>query len=274
MLRIRACALGAVLMLVAAQAVEAQQAGTFRWSGTGQSFVASFRETDGSVEAGYAGAAYRAQLQINSEADYLPPHGTSAFGPVVDIYCVDFLHNANTSTSGFTANFTNLGLNPLATTRSSDYNRYLQSAFLLSQLDAQDFTTIGRRNRVDIHAAVWNIMAGQPTRGAVGITSTFDAGAATRMASWINLASQASSLASVNAKEWSVITAKCVVSVGHEGDGSAVSDSCSQEFMTRNVLPIVQEPPMVTPEPATLILMATGLLAVLGAGVAGRGFLA
>ncbi|HEX6694715.1 MAG TPA: hypothetical protein VF035_08475 [Longimicrobiales bacterium] len=267
---IRTCALGVAFLLASAHALQAQQAGTFRWSGTGESFVASFRESDGSVEAGYAGAAYRAQLQINSTSPYLPPHGTSAFGPVVDIYCVDFLHNANTSSSGFAANFTNLGTNPLTVTRSADLNRYLRSAFLLSQLDAQDFSAAGKQNRVDIHAAIWNIMAGQPTRGAVGITSTFDSGSYARMAGWIELSGQAASLASVNARQWSVITSQCVVQVGHQGDGSATADSCGQEFMVRNA--VLDQPPMVTPEPATIIMLATGLLAIAGAGIVGRGF--
>jgi hypothetical protein len=265
MFRIRSYVLGAALIVSTAQAGAAQQAGTLRWSGTGDSFVSSFKETNGTVEAGYAGAAYRAQLQINSSSAYLPPHGTSAFGPVVDIYCIDFLHNANQSSTGYAANFTNLGADALGATRSADLDRYLKAAYLINKMDEQDFSAGGKQARVDIHAAIWNIMAGQPTMGVVGYTSTFDSQADDRMLAWIGEAN--ASYSTVDRNLWTVVTAACVTSSGTNGDGSAAADGCGQEFMTRS--------PMVTPEPATIVLLATGLLVVFGAGVAGRsGFLA
>jgi len=52
-----------------------------------------------------------------------------------------------------------------------------------------------------------------------------------------------------------VVTAACGSSGGTAGTGhnNNPSDSCAQEFLTRNVVP----------EPATVILLGTGLLATL-----------
>src|SRR5205085_3138382 len=89
-------ALAAAAMLAPA-AAHAQVAGTFQWYGIGNSFAWNYKRADLSTLGVYGGAAYQAQFKSTSTYAYLPPHGTTAFGPVVDIYCVDFKHQAQSS---------------------------------------------------------------------------------------------------------------------------------------------------------------------------------
>ena len=67
----------------------------------------------------------------------------------------------------------------------------------------------------------------------------------------------ASNYNSINGNDWTVVTDQCVTQVGHNGAGTGASDNCSQEFLTHNVVP----------EPASMILMGTGLLAFVVVGV-------
>jgi hypothetical protein len=237
---------------------QAQTAGQARWAGTGDAFTASFQRSSGSTATVYAGAPYRAQFRINSANPYLPPHGTTAFGPTVDIYCIDFLHTANTSSSGYNAFFTRLG-EPLTHTRSSNQTQYLKAAWLATQMDGYSATTTaGRTARMNIHAAIWNIMAGEPVATRLSSSGSFSS---TGMNYWIAQANLASNYSTVSAAEWTVVTSACVYNSGNAGRGAAWADNCGQEFLTRNVVP----------EPATMILLGTGLLVTLAFAGAFRG---
>lgn len=237
----------AVLALVAVPSlVQAQAYGKLKWNGVGNSFVATYKASGGNNISVYGGAAYRAQLSINTASPWYPPHGTNgAFGPAVDIYCVDFTHNANTSTAGYNAWFTKLNGN-LTYTRSNDLTTYLKAAWLINKLDATPITN--QFERASIHAAIWWMMAGTPVSVKNG--STFDP---SRRIHWANLASTQWNDGTVNTAEWTVVTDACVYSSGTAGRGHSAMDSCSQEFLVRTVVP----------EPATVILLGTGLLATL-----------
>jgi len=150
-----------------------------------------------------------------------------------DIFCVDFYHHGQS----YGANFSNLAdANSINVyTRAKSVKTYTMAAWLASQLSIAPATSNGV-----INAAIWQVMGA--TTVTLGISQAN-----------INVWKTRADTGSVNAVDWVVITDRNL-RTGYENDG--------QEFVTR-----VQ----VTPEPATMLLLGSGLLIMLmGAGVLRR----
>lgn len=257
MLRKHAVLLSVVGLSLAAAPASAQTMGQLQWVGTGSSFAATYLRQNNTQTTVYAGAAYRANALLPGTAPWYLQN-SNGFGPAVDIYCIDFVHAANTST--YAAWFTNLGYDALTRTRGGDLDRYRQVAWLSDQMDLRSVgTAAGRQERAEIHAAIWQVMNGT-TQPVAARTGSYAFNAAS-VSNWVQLAGTGAN--SVDLRNWTVVTSDCVSQVGNAGDGHLVADNCGQEFMVREGT--------VTPEPMTLVLMATGLLALAGAAFVTRG---
>lgn len=253
--------MAAALLLVPA-AAQGQTLGQIQWLGTGQSFKATYEKYAGYTTTVYAGAAYQANALLPGTAPWYL-QGSNGFGPAVDIYCVDFVNTARKTT--YAAWYTNLGYDALTKTRDGDVNRYRQVAWLTTQMELQDIATdAGRQERAVIHAAIWRILGTDPKSArANGTPYGYEVAGITN---WMNLASTNSG--SVRLEDWTVVTAQCVEDAGNAGRGS-VADNCGQEFLVQNRL--TTDVNTTVPEPGTMLLMGTGLLAMFGLGLVGRG---
>ena len=244
MRNVKAVLFAAAASTLLAGAAQAQVQGQFKWAGVNGAW-STYANGDLTKSWSVYTGPYRAQFQIpGAPSPLLPPAGSSSFGPVTDIFCVDFNNEAITST--YTAWFTNLGTDALTDTRlgSSGLSQYLKAAFLAQQIKSYSYTS---DQVADINGAIWQIMSGEPTYRYVN--SAWNSAGIT---SWVNLAN--ASWQNVNASNWVVVTKTCAA-----GAGNATPDGCSQEFITQ-----------VTPEPATLLLLGTGLLVTLAAAGALR----
>jgi hypothetical protein len=256
----RFTALTALLVTITPGLASAQTLGWLDWVGTGSSFSSSFR-TGSSTTTAYAGAAYRANAVIPGTAPWYL-QASNGFGPAVDILCIDFLHAAQTTT--YQAYFTNLAYDNLTRTRGTSLANYQRAAWLSTQMETLPFTSSGQQDRAEVHAAIWRILSGTPTEARANSGGNTYAGSATAISNWIALAN--ASYQTVNLNQFTVVTARCVTQAGHAGDGFNVSDNCSQEFLVRDST--------VTPEPGTILLLATGLIGIIGVSVVGRGGMA
>ena len=170
-------------------------------------------------------------------AALLPPGGGQW-----DIFCVDFFHNAyiNQTTDVYLTNLGNLGTGWLGTyTRDSNLQDYWEAAWLSQNiLSAGVSTNLAKY----MNGAIWQIMS-HGTMYLNGDNSNIN--------TWVTNASNAyaSNYGSVNLSDWVVVSAR-------NEDGTLAN---SQEFITQ-----------VTPEPATLLLMGTGLAAMILAAAATR----
>jgi hypothetical protein len=280
----RILGLAIIAVTLAPGGASAQIQGKLQWGGKGDSFISSFQRSSSTVTASYAGAPYKAAFNINPPADYpwvpmtgtpdalIPAYGTgTAFGPAVDILCIDFLHTAKTGT--YDVWFTQLGyedgepINDLTYTRAKTDLEYRKVAWLATQMEFVGNTTSAeKQTRLDIHAAIWRTLTGEPIASRLGSGS--GAGPwSTGLDYWVAQAEMGSNYGSVKLNHWMVVTHTCVGA--HEDSRLAVADGCGQEFLVHS-----RPDRTVTPEPGTMILLGTGLLAMAGMGMVGRNGLA
>ena len=191
--------------------------------------------------------AKTSELTHNGYRYYVGPYSLQLLhapgSPLIDAYCVDFL-NAVTWNQQWTANFSVLSNqnHVVARTRAGlrglnvfeAQQRYAAAAWLTRRFtDGYDWG--------NVHAAMWHLLTpNSPTWGDPENVLFYEA-----LANW----------QSVNMDNWVVVT-----DVRAMGDGNAMYGG-TQEFLV-NV--------NVVPEPATLILMGTGLVAVMGLTVVMR----
>ena len=163
----------------------------------------------------------------------------SAPGTSFALYCVDYLHYA--SDSNGTVNATSLFAgSDLSNTRLQNFSAYRESAYLSSlfegwgvhqtALEASEGTSF-TQNHVwaGLHAAIWNVATG-PTNLGDGDTRT------------------------VAAREY-FLTDTDVASLPN---GNAAYNGTGQEFLVRT--------PTTVPEPSTYLMMASGMLLLVGVG--------
>ncbi len=171
-----------------------------------------------------------------------PYRGQIGSGPgaaTVDIFCVDYLNHSKVGQT-WNVNKTNLGFGNtnLSSTRFGGMTdalaRYQQAAWLTTQFAATPTTQWG-----DIHATIWHLMT--PSSPSYQPSST-----------WL-AAAQNFYLTNTNSKFYDQFQILSDVNMGAAGN-NGIRTGGVQEFI------------VVTPEPATIILLGTGLAGVLLVG--------
>lgn len=178
----------------------------------------------------------RATGGYGANSFYVGPYTGTMDGTSLFLYCVDFAHEIKVGDS-WNANVTTLS-GPLdGRTRFSDATLYKQAAWLTTQYAGHAGST------EDIQDAIWYLF--NPT-----LWSASSPGAFTAANDWVIQAKDAKNYASLNFDYFKVVT---------DNTPSPITGE-KQEFLVQ-----------VTPEPASLVLMATGLLGIVGVARRRRG---
>jgi hypothetical protein len=167
--------------------------------------------------------------------------------PTIDLFCLDVM-NAVTWGQQWAAKFTNLGpgLNLTATRGgSANETNYKKAAWLITQYDTHNTSYYA-----GIQSAIWNLFNPGTPNGGTNVNDSHTE------AYWLAQANIFANSAAYNTFDYSRFTVVTDVNAAGKKVGGV------QEFITRS---------HVTPEPETYLLMATGLIGVIGiVGLRGR----
>ncbi len=179
--------------------------------------------------------------------------------PQITLYCVDFAHSIHKDQT-WNANITNLAGGSFTNTRMSDVSKYKKAAFLASLYDSYaDFannTTFESTGLFTDQATVWSgIQAAIWATLTPGFgTASLEPGAWVYADPFVALANAAMQNnyagTGMNFSEWSVVSDKCNDAAYAETHVCQIGGV--QEYLVHTVVP----------EPETVFLMMTGLLAV------------
>lgn len=173
---------------------------------------------------------------------YVSPYGGTIVGTGQNIVlnCVDFFHQVTVGQT-YMANQTWLSDASLSNTRFNNLEWYLQAAWLTTQYNSPDPGSNDNR-RIAIQVAIWNIFTpAAPDRDITG--TTYDS------QTWLTQARLASNWQSIDPRRFYVLTAT-----------NRESASSPQEFLVYDPNRVV-----ATPEPATMILLGSGMAALAAA---------
>jgi hypothetical protein len=182
--------------------------------------------------------------------------------PTVDVFCIDFFHNANTSSTGYSAWFTPLsamdfshtyGVSQRGWSTAIAQQRYQAAAWLATQFGDPTSATDKATWPVK-QAAIWSLMGMTNTTSNADLASAFNLGGFSdasptyfRSTAQGLLTDALDNAHTINGDNWTIVSA---------------TNGGSQEFLVQQ---------SVVPEPETVILLVTGLLAI-GAVAYFRGF--
>jgi len=202
---------------------------------------------------------------LYSAGEAISPYSGSLNGQAVTLFCDDFNDTVHIPAS-YQVNVTAVDAGNLQATRfgTSNYNSAYPAGTVLYEEIAWLFTQMvqagqSTANQIAIQEAVWHMTASTP--GAVSTTSLSNTGGNLTYLQWIADAgndynSTASGFATPNYSNWMILTDVANASVKSQGAGN---QELLAYFSSSNPASV---PSSATPEPGTMVMLATGLILI------------